>query len=587
MLSWRFKEGVVKIGQFLMKIIIVAGIAVLAILTVAFIWPRTASTVFRAFERLMGCLGRRRALAVLVVGMLSIAINAFVTHWAGEAPPHIHDEFANLLAADTFLHGRLANPSPKDWEFFESIHVLVTPVYASKYPPMQGIMLAIGQGLTGHPVVGMWLSVALACAAICWALFAWLPPRWAVLGGLLAVFHPMLLKWGQVYWGGAEAMLGGALVAGAVRYLVKRRQAGYAVALAVGMVILALSRPFEGLVLSLILVGFLLIWLLGNREMLGQAELIQMAVPAAVVLGLWIGWQGYYNMRLTGNPAKLPYMVYEEQYAVAPFFIWQKPRPEPQYRHEYIKRHFVDYAMKEYLAQQSIGGFLKQTAVKIRRLGRDFLGRFYVLLVPLLALPWVVRRRGWPRVGLVAIVIFGLALAQETWMWDRYAAPIGALFFLLVAWGFRHWSLWRCCGKPLGRIVVLLVVAGFLAQSALWIKVRKAELAKKDWEWQRAEIIKKLSSDGRQHLVFVRYPKVQADPSEPSGQSVHNDWVHNGADLISAPVLWVRDMGAEANRKLIQNYQGRVLWLLEAENRYDPPPNEIKPAVLRPYPDGR
>ena len=54
-----------------------------------------------------------------------------------------------------------------------------------------------GQVIAGHPIVGAWLGTALACAALCWMLQAWLPPRWALLGGLLAALHPTILEWGE------------------------------------------------------------------------------------------------------------------------------------------------------------------------------------------------------------------------------------------------------------------------------------------------------------------------------------------------------------------------------------------------------
>ena len=45
--------------------------------------------------------------------------------------------------------------------------------------------LALGEVLTARPIVGVWLSLAAGCAAVAWALRGWLPPRWALLGGLL------------------------------------------------------------------------------------------------------------------------------------------------------------------------------------------------------------------------------------------------------------------------------------------------------------------------------------------------------------------------------------------------------------------
>jgi hypothetical protein len=57
-------------------------------------------------------------------------------------------------AADTFMHGRLANPTHPLWTFFESIHVNHQPTYVSKYPPMQGFALAFGRLIAGQAIVG-------------------------------------------------------------------------------------------------------------------------------------------------------------------------------------------------------------------------------------------------------------------------------------------------------------------------------------------------------------------------------------------------------------------------------------------------
>ena len=129
----------------------------------------------------------------------------------------IHDEFCYRLAADTLLHGRLANPTPPAWEALQSFHLIMQPAYAAKYPIGPGLMAAIGWLLFDTPHAGSWLSAALLACSATWMLAGVLPRRWALIGGLLVSLHPFVqLAWSQSLLQGSLTAAGSALLTGSV-----------------------------------------------------------------------------------------------------------------------------------------------------------------------------------------------------------------------------------------------------------------------------------------------------------------------------------------------------------------------------------
>jgi hypothetical protein len=515
----------------------------------------------RAFRRVAS----RRRTAIALVGAVALLVSVGLS--ARRMPrPWAPDENSYLLAADTFASGRLTNPTHPLWEHFESFHIIHQPTYASKYPPGQGLALAAGQALTGRPIVGVWASFALACAATCWMLQGWTRLRWALLGGLLAALHPNFhggagrpggtggFSWSQSYMGGAVAMLGGALLFGALPRALRRPRAASGVVMGLGLTVLANSRPFEGLVAS-VPVGLLLLYrLLRPGPWSARALAVRVLAPMAVVLGLAAAAMGYYNWRVTGRPLRIPYQVYEATYGVAPTPFWMGRKPVPEYRHEVMRRQHVTREVAQYDSVMTIEGFFRYYSSPLyKALLGFFVGPF---IMPLLMLPVVLRRSGPMKFAALTCLLVFATWLTATGVWPHYVAPAVALYLLLVVQGFRHLCVLRLFGLRVGRVAAIVVLAFAVLSTAL---VMVYGVANWGGRWvldNNARVEAQLESAGGKHLVIVRY--------SPTHEVVH-EWVYNRADIDGAKVVWAREMGPERDAELLNYFRDRQAWLLEAD----------------------
>lgn len=302
------------------------GLTAIAV-AVSFAWPRLGSRWFMRIEGLFGRFARRKRLAVVAVGFSALVLRVAILPVFPVPLPFVPDDFSFLLLADTFAHGRLANPTPAMWTHLESIHISMQPTYTSMYFPGQSLLLAAGQVLLGHPWYGVLFASALMCAAICWMLQAWLPAGWALLGGVLAVLRlGLFCYWVNTYTGGGQILaIGGALVLGALPRLMKTARLRYGVLLAMGVIALALTRPYEGMLLCLPVTAMLIHWALFGKNRPKPSALIKLTAIPLIFIFAALAWLGYYDYRAFGNPLTLPYTVNRTTYAMAPY-LFGSPR---------------------------------------------------------------------------------------------------------------------------------------------------------------------------------------------------------------------------------------------------------------------
>ena len=556
-------------------------LAVIAVV-LAFTVPKLGSRGFEASERGFRKLAERRGLSVVVVGLTALALRAALLPILPIPDPGVTDEYGYLLLSDTFAHGRLTNPTNPMWVHFESPYIIWHPTYTTMFYPAQGLFMALGQVVTGHPFWGVWLSVGLLCAAITWMLQGWMGPYWALLGGFLAVIRLGTFSyWANSYFGGAVAAIGGALVLGALPRLKEEQRPRDALLMGVGFAILANSRPYEGLFFGIPVAISILAWLWKMKQPDLGLALKHVLVPLLGMIALTMMAMGYYFWRTTGTPFNTPYLVDIHTYDPVPYFPWQSPKPMPAYHHPGIRRHYLTAEVSLYKFQRTFSGWVRVKMATLASVRIFFLG--HVFMLPLL-LALGLAPYGFPWRDLSPETRFLLTVCGAVIIGDmlpivylpHYSAPITGAILGLVLIAMRYVRGWQWREKRVGvfvtravpSICVLLLIlragAGplHLPLGPEWPKEGYASwCSPKPTNYERAVVLKKLREYPGRQLAIVRY--------SPDYDTLFHEWVYNRADIDTAKVIWARDMGPAENEELIKYFKNRCAWLVEADD--DPP----------------
>ncbi len=473
--------------------------------------------------------------------------------------PYIYDEFGYLLQADTFASGRLTNPPHPLAEFFEAPYILQRPTYNAKFPPGQAMAMAVGEAILGHPWFGVLLSCGVLAGLIFWALRGWFPPFWALFGAVIALPLCTFSYWIDSYWGGAVPAIGVALLIGAYPRLIRgglSRERSAPWLLALGAVILMATRPFEG---GLVLVPVFL-YLFGKR-------LRPRAWMGICLVGLaGAAFLGYYNYRVTGSATRLPYSEYDRQYPSTPHLNVLPLPPPVNFTTQNMR--WIDEWERQAWAESRTVKFFGDRFGDVARVMGSFLGSA-ILLAPIALFARQVLGARKHRVLIWMLLITCIPILTEVKYYEHYASPILLPILILMVAGFRHLRHYSYQGRPVGRFLsralpaaMLLLLAGSEGVRIARGRPVRYPLPTNAFREGLQDSIAQARSGG--NVVFVRY----THPGIP-----HQEWTYNLADIDNQPVIWLHDLGPEANQRARDYYKGRSFWLMkpdEESNKVDP-----------------
>ena len=284
--------------------------------------------------------------------------------------------------------------------------------------------------------------------------------------------------WANSYWGGAAAAIGGALVLGSFPRIKRHCRARDSMLLGLGFVVLANSRPYEGLFFGVPVLVALMIWV-AKKEFPLRLSVRHVILPLSLVFGVGAGAMLFYFWRTTGDPFLSPYLVNLRSYIPVPFFPWQALKPAVEYHHAEMKDFYMGWWMGEFQFAHSHPILL--SFVKAAFLWIFFFGVVFVvpLLILAIILPYGTSYKDLsPRVRLLLLVtlcsVTGLML--PVYINVHYAAPVTGAVYLIVVLAMQRVRRWKWRGQRTGLAIVRSTVTVCLILLILRASVRAVHL---------------------------------------------------------------------------------------------------------------
>ena len=538
-----------------LELVLTVAIAALAVAA-----PHLGRSFFARVEAAVVRVARSPRAQILVIGLLAVVARALFLPWLGPSVPISHDEHSLFLQAQTYLAGRLANPTPPLWEHFEGIHINVVPAYASMYFPGRSLPIVLGM-LLNQPWLGVWISFILMCMAAVWMLQGWVRPPYAFLGGVLVVLRLGIFSyWVNSYWGGAFTALGGMLVLGAMPRVLKAPGWRNGLPLAVGAAILLITRPFEGALLCAP-VGLAMLWVMLRKRgyPLGRM-LVQVGVPVALLVSAGAGWTLAYNKASTGEALVAPYDLNRQTYAITPAFLVQDRFEGPQRGPAYF-RGFYQWEDIPYARRGAPTQMVRGVLAKLFYSWNFYVG--FILTPAFVAGLWAARRTP-ALLGTLGFFYAGYSFA--TWNFPHYTAPIFAVMLIVTMKGFEWLRSWVLLGRESGLFLTRAMptaVALTLVMPAATVLTGYPRLVSNQsskpccaliQQTTRTQISARLEAIPGRDIVLVA-----ADVRHP----IHTAVLYNEPNIEAAEIVWAHRLGPGRDERLLRHFAGRRVWEVE------------------------
>jgi hypothetical protein len=452
------------------------------------------------------------------------------------ALPWVYDESAYLLQAKIFARGEWAAPGRPLPEFFEQMHVFVTPKLVPKYPPGHAILLVPGVwlGMPGlMPILLTGLTAALVFSMarsltrdpwvglVAWAVWVTSPVELYIRPSYLSQSTTVLL-WLLGWW----ALL---------RWQTDRRLRWlifFAFVCAWG----AITRPITMAPFGLVAGLFVLKELWQRRELVRLVPMLTVAVPILLIAPLW-------SYRSTGHAFPTPYSEYSRVYApwnMPGFLVDTMPSLRPpfpamqKFRTEFLPQHEAHRPAR-------LPGML---AERVKWIAITFWGeaglRWLLLPLGLLGMVFLPRPARLALATSALLVLIYLSIAARA-RWTVYyleAMPVLALATAVGALGAAR-RLSTLGGRGDGLTGGLVLAGLVVAVPGTVTRLVRAQQAQEDLRAVPTELEIKTQSIPGKAIVFIR-PGPAHRPYE--------SYVQNESDLDAARIWLVQDRGDDDRR---------------------------------------